>query len=210
MKKGALFLLGFLLMSFDDGSNYLQKLPLYTHDSYFKEKVYAEKDWKSFYAMQEPQQAVSPTSFDMHLMNAAFFFATNKLRQQKHLKQLAYMPGLRDAAVLHTNEMVERNFFDHYNSRNRKYYSPEKRMELFGIKGQAGAENCDYTYLEIEKGTSYLQLAEEIVDDLYKSPPHKKNMMNKLYNRLGCAVLFEKKPKDGAWYCKATQDFAEF
>ncbi|MFN8285915.1 MAG: CAP domain-containing protein [Chitinophagales bacterium] len=208
MKKILSLILLIPLLAFDDGESYLQKVASYTKDSYFKEEVYKEKDWKAFYKMPEANAAVDPKTYDMHLLSAAFFYATNKLRQEKRLPVFSYLPALRDAAVLHTNEMIERNFFDHYNTRNRKYYSPDKRMKLFGVESDAGAENCDFNYLELNKGITYIQLAEEIVKDLYKSPPHKKNMMNKAYTKMGCAVLFEKKEKDGAWYCKATQDFS--
>ncbi len=208
MKKILALLFALSLLAFDDGEDYLQKVPLYVKESYFKEKVYAEQDWRSFYKLPEPNTALDPKNYDLHLINAAFFYATNKLREEKRLPVFKYLPGLRDAAVLHTNEMVERNFFDHYNSRNRKYYSPDKRMKLFGIESDAGAENCDYNYLEPDAGTTYIQLAEDVVRDLFKSPPHKKNMMNKAYTRLGCALMFEKKEKEGAWYCKATQDFS--
>lgn len=191
----------------DGGDDYLQKIGLYTSDSYYKQKVYAEKDRSAFYNLSDLNKIVDPEDYDMHLLNAAMFYATNKQRAAKGVSELKFSPALRDAAVLHTHQMVEKNFFDHFNSKTRKYYSPEKRFKLFGLEPPASAENIDYTYLQEEGSTTYLQLAEAIVKDLYDSPAHRKNMLSKAYNSLGCAVVFEHSKHDGNWYCKATQDF---
>lgn len=190
------------------GDNYLEKVSLYQKESYYKQKVYAEKDRAAFYALADVNKVIDPQDYDMHLLNAALFYATNKQRAAKGAGELRFSPALRDAAVLHTDQMVEKNFFDHFNAKNRKYYSPEKRFKLFGLEPPASAENIDYTYLEEEGSTTYLQLAEAIVKDLYDSPAHRKNMLSKAYNSLGCAVVFEHSERDGNWYCKATQDFA--
>lgn len=189
------------------GDDYLSKVALYQTDSYYKQKVYAEKDRAAFYNHSDLNKPVDPQNYDLHLLNAAMFYATNKQRAAKGVPELKYNAALRDAAVLHTHQMIEKNFFDHFNSKNRKYYSPEKRFKLFGLEPPASAENIDYTYLEEEGSTTYLQLAEAIVKDLYDSPAHRKNMLSKAYNSLGCAVMFEQKERDGNWYCKATQDF---
>lgn len=189
------------------GDDYLSKVALYQTDSYYKQKVYAEKDRAAFYNLSDLNKPVDPQNYDLHLLNAAMFYATNKQRAAKGVPELKYNAALRDAATLHTHQMIEKNFFDHLNSKNRKYYSPEKRFKLFGLEPPASAENIDYTYLEEEGSTTYLQLAEAIVKDLYDSPAHRKNMLSKVYNSLGCAVMFEQKERDGNWYCKATQDF---
>ena len=72
-----LLLLVFNLM-FAGGEKFLNDIPLYQKESYFKLKVYAEHDWNSFYVLKEANQVVDPNNYDLHLLNAAVFFATNK------------------------------------------------------------------------------------------------------------------------------------
>lgn len=211
MKKLVILIGAFSLLSFTNeaGTAYLQKIPAYQSESYFKNQVYQEKDLKAFYAMEEANKQFDPNNYDMHLLNAAFFYATNKLREEKKLPQFKYHEGLRDAAVIHTNEMVVKNFFDHFNKRDRKFYSPDDRIKMFVTNLKATAENCNEDFMGPAENLSYIQVAERNVKSLYNSPPHKANMLNKAYVYLGCAAIFEPKMrKTGAYYVKATQDFA--
>src|SRR4051794_13492167 len=106
-----------LLFLIADGDSFLKDIPLYQKDSYFKQKVYAEHDWKSFFQLKEANQIIDPDNYDLHLLNAAVFFATNKLRDEKKLKQLKFSNALRDAAVVHTQQMIDKKFFNHFNNR---------------------------------------------------------------------------------------------
>ena len=136
------------------------------------------------------------------------FFATNKIRESKGLRSLKFTPELRDAAVLHTDQMIEKNFFDHYNNRSPLLRTPDQRIKLFRVRSNAIAENIDYNNMPLKGKTTYIQLAEKIVDELYHSPPHRKNMLGKEYSFLGCAAIFEARDKQGVRYIKTTQDFA--
>ena len=207
MKKHLLILLLIPLFAFDAGENYLAKIPLYQKESYFKQQVFAEHNWKSFYKLKEAQAIINPNNYDLHLLNAAVYYATNKLRESKGLKTLQFSPQLRDAAVVHTNQMIEKNFFNHFNNLTPALRSPDQRIKLFGIGTTAMAENIDYNYILLNGKKTYLQVADEIVDDFYHSPPHKKNMMSKEFTHLGAAAIFETRSKQGAMYFKATQDF---
>lgn len=198
-----------VLLSAADGNKYLDEIPLYGKISYYKEGVYNDHDYKSFYALKEANAVVNPADYDMHLLGAAVFYATNKLRTEKKLKPLKYSAALRDAAAVHTWQMVSKNFFSHYNNKNRKIQAPDQRLTLFGIPQTAIGENCDLNSMFTSDDKTYIQLAEEIVDNLYHSPEHKKIMLSKDYNALGCSAIFESQPKKGAWYCKTTQDFAK-
>ena len=196
------------LLSFDTGNGYLEKIPSYQKDSYYKQKVFVERSWKSFYQLKDAQAFVDPEHYDLHLLNAALYFATNKLRENKGGKVLKYSPQLRDAAMVHTSQMIERNFFDHYNRLNPALRSPEQRIKLFGLNSNAMAENVDYTYIPVNGNTTYLQVADKIVDNFFHSPPHRKNMLGKEFTHIGCAAMFETKDKQGVRYIKATQDFS--
>lgn len=210
MKSFLIAILLLPLLAMQSGNAYLDKIPQYYTESYFKEKVYAEKDWKSFSEMQEAKQVIDPKNYDMHLLNAAVLFAGNKLREEKKLKQLKYSSALRDAALIHTHEMVTRKFFDHYNRKDRKLYSPQQRIQMFIANPAAIAENCDENFIAPGEKVSYWQMGERIIKHLYGSPPHKENMLSKNYDYVGWGVIFESQPrKGGAYFLKATQDFSK-
>ena len=193
---------------YSGGEKFLNEIPLYQQESYFKQKVYAEHDYKSFYTLKEPNQIVNPDKYDLHLLNAAVFFATNKLREEKKLKPLKFSAELRNAAVVHTQQMIEKKFFNHINNRAPKLRNPDDRIKLYGVETNAAGENIDLNNISMPSSTTYLQVAEKIVDDFYHSPEHRKTMLSKSYSYLGCAAMFEEKDKDGVRYFKATQDFS--
>lgn len=210
MKTWLLFILVIPLLALQSGNAYLDKIELYNKESYYKEKVYAEKDWKTFSQSDDAKQVLNPRNYDIHLLNAAVTFAGNKLREEKKLKQLKFSAALRDAALIHTYEMVTRKFFDHYNRKDRKLYSPAQRIQMFIQNPVAIAENCDENFIIPGEAISYWQMGERIIKHLYGSPPHKENMLSKSYDYVGWGVVFESQPrKNGAFYLKATQDFSK-
>jgi uncharacterized protein YkwD len=208
LRKILFFLVLIPLTAFDSGERYLDKIELYQKDSYFKQKVYSEHNWKSFSQLKEAQAIVHPNKYDFHLLSAAIFFATNKMRESKKVKALQFSSPLRDAATLHTSQMIEKNFFDHFNRLNPAFRTPDQRLGLFGIKSTGMAENVDYNFIPVNGNTTYLQLAQKIVQDFYDSPPHRKNMLNKDMTHLGCAAIFEVRDKQSVRYLKVTQDFS--
>lgn len=201
-------LLLFLFLGSGNAEKFLNDVPLYSNESYFKEKVYAEHDWKSFMQLKDANEIVNPDNYDLHLLNASVFFSTNKLRDKKNMKQFRYSSTLRNAAIVHSYQMVEKNFFDHFNKRSIPLRSPDNRIQLFGTLASTAGENIDYTHIVLPSQTTYAQLGELLVDDWFHSAPHKKNMLSKNFGALGCGAFFETKNKDGVRYVKATQDFS--
>ena len=190
------------------GAEFLEGIALYQKDSYYKDKVYADHDWKSFYALKDANQVVNPDNYDMHLLNAAVFYATNKVRAAKKLPELKYNAGLRDAAVVHSQQMVDKKFFDHYINKTRKLRNPADRISMFGSPdARAMSENIDYNNIPMPSKTTYLQLADLLVDDWMHSAPHRKTMLSKGFSHIGCAAVFEPTNKSGYRYIKATQDY---
>src|SRR4051812_5439152 len=112
MIKTLLLLIAVMLNA--GGDAFLQEIVLYQKDSFYKEKVYAKHDHNSFAQLKEANAIIDPNDYDLHLLNAAIFYATNKVREQKHLPLLKFSPQLRDAAVVHSQQMVDKKFFDHY------------------------------------------------------------------------------------------------
>lgn len=206
MKIFLLFLFPFLFIA--SGEEFLKAIPAYQKDSYFKQKVYAEHYWKSFYQLKEANAVVDPDNCDLHLLNAAIYFSTNKLREENLRSTLAFSAELRDAAVVHSYQMVEKKFFSHTNSKTLKLRLPDERMRMFGAQFKTCAENIDWNNIPMPSNTTYLQLADKLVDAWFHSAPHKKTMLSKQLSHMGCAAVFEAKDKGGARYIKATQDFS--
>jgi uncharacterized protein YkwD len=188
--------------------SYLQKVPGYYTESYYKQKVYEENTFKTFYASEAAKVKIDVKNYDLHLMNACLFFATAKIRNDKGLKETKFNSGLRDAAVVHSQQMITKKFFDHFNKADGKLRTPDQRMELVGITNTYKGENIDYTYIDLNKSETYLQVAERVVVDFMNSPPHKKTMLDKNYNSLGTGIILESTNNGYYHYLKATQDFA--
>ena len=180
---------------------------MYLKDSYFKTQVYAEHDWKSFYQMHEANTVIDADRYDIHLVNAAIFYATNKLREKHGLPALKYSKPLTDAAMAHSQQMLEKNFFNHLNTYVGDLKTPEIRVKLFGGTFAGVGENIDYSNIDNAGKTTFIDLGEKIVDAYYHSAPHKKNMLSNYYTFIGCAGIFEKRDKGGFRYIKSTQDY---
>jgi uncharacterized protein YkwD len=205
--KAVLLFLSSLFFT-DSGQKYLSQIPSYQRDSYFKEEVYAEHSWQSFYQLKEINSIIQPDDADLHLLNAAVYFATNKLRAEKKLPVLKFHAGLRDAAFIHSQQMIEKNFFNHINHSSLKLRAPDGRIKLFVTGFRGLGENIDWNSIAIPSDVSYVQLADKLVDAWYHSPPHRKTMLSKQFSHLGCAAMFETRNKNGIRYVKATQDFS--
>ncbi len=201
-------ILASILLLLSSGNDYLQEVPRFNVDSYYKAQVYIDHTYKSFFELQEVNQPINPQNYDQHLLNASLFFATNRMRDKKHIQCLQFADGLRNSAMVHSYQMVQKKFFDHYNHKVRDLRTPDNRIEIFLSNSTATAENIDYNHIPFPGNTTYAQVAEVIADDFLHSSQHKKIMLNKNYNQLGCAVFFEYKPNDGVIYFKATQNFA--
>jgi uncharacterized protein YkwD len=205
MKLFAVFLVSFLWLPINP-EVYLSKIDGFATKSFFKAEVYAKHDWQSFEKLPEPNELVQIDKFDVHLMNASLFFASNKIRQSKKVAPLAYSESLRNAALVHSNEMVERQFYSHINSKNIELRAPDGRMKMFGISNVLMAENI-HRFPFVPNETTYLALAQNIMDDFYKSEGHRQNLMNKNFTHTGCAALWEFSTREKYHFAKVTQCF---
>ncbi len=199
------------LSSAQEAKKYLDEIGKYNEVSGFEDSRYNSMTWQQFYKLEEANEIVDPANYDFDLMNAAVFFAINKYRESKGLSELKFNTNLRDAAAIHSAEMVNRNFFAHenpYNAELKKFYN---RIEISGFKGGFSAENISQEYQDLHNPKSYIQLAEEMIHTLSLSKPHNANMLDKNYTYLGCALLFDKKSTgNDVWYYRSTQDFGGF
>ncbi len=207
--KTVLFCLIILALP-DSGEKFLREIALFQKESYFKQKVYDEHNWKSFAKLKEANEAIHTSNYDMHLLNAAVFFSTNKWREERKLKPLTFSAELRNVAVIHTHQMIEKKFLSHYNNRTPKLRLPENRIRLFIPKPKSTGENITTSSMVELSPLTYLQLADKITEAWMNSPPHKKTMLSNDFSHLGCAAMFETKKTGFVWYVKATQNFCSY
>lgn len=195
------------------------------------EDIYTIISTDNFQDYSPFQEYIDFDNINYPLLNAAIFFETNRVRLKKRLSELSYHKSLEKSSTLHSKQMVEEDFFDHYNKKNRKYYSPKERVALQGVKNPYPAENIaeefglqyksgDNIYM-ISKGNfsyksdgdliphhTYLSFAEALVDSWMHSPPHKANILSKDAISLGCGCwYFEKTTFNSMPVFKATQNF---
>jgi uncharacterized protein YkwD len=196
-----------------------------------EKSIYNKYDLSNFEDSPELNQTIDFDNINFHYLHAAVFFETNRIRVKRGLKELDYSPELEEAAQLHSEEMVKDDFFSHYNKKTKKYYSPQERVALTGIKNAYPAENIaeefglqyhsgDNVYV-LEPGKfsyqsggtpipphTYLSLAQAVVDSWMHSPPHKKNIISKDAIALGCGAAFDVNTKFNSMpYFKITQNF---
>ncbi|MGM9550924.1 MAG: stalk domain-containing protein, partial [Clostridia bacterium] len=101
----------------------------------------------------------------------------NKFRTEVGLTPLEWDDALADVARMHSEDMVERGFFDHYNPDG---YSPFDRMEKYGISYMSAGEN-------IAAGQT---TAESVMNSWMNSPGHYANIMNTSYKKMGVGIAY--------------------
>ena len=185
-------------------NKWLKKEAAYGKYSYYKMQVYDEQSMASFYKLEAIRQAVEPDSLDIHLLNACLFYATNKLRALNNLTPFIIDEQLKNASATHSFQMAQHHFFDHTNMYESSLRTPEKRLSTFGIQYSYEGENCHRVYIS-EVEMTYIELAQQVIQSLYNSAPHRANMLNKKFKYGACAVKKEKKDSD--LYLIVTQNF---
>ncbi len=146
------------------------------------------------------KQELIEKDIDIPLLDAAIFFATNEIREKKHLSIMKYHKCCEIAAYNHSKRMVEKKFFSHTNKKERKRRTPNDRAKLAGIESpSAWAENIAYNYFD--EGDTYLDMADKLLDQWMNSPGHNKNIVDKTNIYIGSGIY----PKGE--YIYATQFF---
>ena len=186
---------------------YLADIQKYNESSVFEDERYKGLTWQAFYALDEAQEFVDPMNFDYDLMNAALFFAVNKYRTARGASALAFEPRLRDAASIHTDQMVKKKFFAHENPYNTQLRALNNRVELSGFFGQHIAENIARMFVDMNTPETYTQVAGKVILYLSRSKEHNINMLDNRNKLLGCSLLFDGTGNDGYFYFRTTHDF---
>ncbi|MCW3126924.1 MAG: hypothetical protein JWO03_2582, partial [Bacteroidetes bacterium] len=207
MKKVTIILLMLCAApAFAQADKYLAQIRKYNEKSSFEDARYKGMDWQHFYKLDEANDLVDPNNYDFDLMNAAVLFAVNKYRASKGVAPLKFEPRLRDAASIHSDQMVKRNFFDHVNRYDKAIAMPNNRTEMCKFAGERIAENLARSYVDPDKPMTYTQVADMVVKELSGSYDHNQHMIDPSLDKIGCGLIFENKPFNGMNYFRLTQD----
>ncbi|MFN3529686.1 MAG: CAP domain-containing protein [Bacteroidia bacterium] len=187
----------------------------------FNENWYTELSVDSFFNTEAAQTLIDIEKPDIALLNAAIFFATNEARQKRNLPLLVYDEILEKAAEFHSNEMVEKRFFNHVNKTDKENRTFEMRIRNKGGEFTAAGENIlemppfktgpkgeydvsknpdgSFSFLQVNNGKplkvlTYGDFARAAVKIWMKSPDHKANIMSKNFTHLGCGTALEDNP----------------
>lgn len=208
MKKlTVIFLLLSALAAQAQADKYLAQIPKYNEKSIFEDERYKGMDWQHFYKLDEANELVDPNNYDFDLMNAAVLFAVNKYRASRGVAALKFEPRLRDAASIHSDQMVRHNFFDHVNRYDRAVAMPNNRTEMCKFVGERIAENLARSYVDPDKPMTYTQVADMVVKQLSGSSEHNQHMIDPSLDKIGCGLIFESRTTNGMNYFRLTQDF---
>lgn len=215
MKTGILIISSLLILS--GASSGQNKYYKYTLDNFRDSKIF--------------QETIEPENLDFERLNALVFYLTNEVRKENGLSVLEYKSKLEESAMIHSKSMVEHDFFDHENGKEKKYRTPKDRAKAVGISNPYIAENIiesfvlDYTTgVSVYPGgpgvfrltpdgdpirpRSYLELGESMLTDWMNSAHHKSNILHSQALELGCGTaLFYKKDFNYMPTVVATQNF---
>lgn len=82
-------------------------------DTVWNASDYEFHDHTSFFSLDIVHQTIDLTDVNYALLQAAIFFRTNEIREQHDLHALQYSENVEQAALNHSNDMVEHDFFSH-------------------------------------------------------------------------------------------------
>ena len=187
-------------------------LNLCAQDSYHK--YYTSNISADFLSDENLKNRIDLINFDLHFLNAALFHLTNIERSNADLPKFGFYDNLYKSAALHSESMIEYDYFDHVNRIKKKWRTPKDRILYFDSSYQSLAENIlennlleyegevlkyrtvknsDGTlrYLslngqEIKYGT-YLFIAKRLILQWMNSIPHRSNILNQDMHLLGCS-----------------------
>ncbi len=181
----------------------------------FPDSLYARYNWAFFSLMiDEVHDTLDWYHPDIGLLNAALFYATDRVRVKRGLAPLVFSASLRGMALFHAYEMLKHKFVGHDNPYNQTFANIERRSNFFEANAQS--ENVASTFLIAYKDNTrfyriknedyydffsiddqpirrhtYWSFATSIVHNFLHSAPHKKNMLDHRHRRLGCGVAIE-------------------
>ena len=182
----------------------------------WKDEYYQKLNNENFRDFNLFKKELNPKKVDYKLINAAVFYVSNEARIERGLSEVKFDPNLEIMAWNHSKEMAKKDFFDHYNPKDKKRKNPDQRAKLAGIENPSIGENISASGGRLF--ANYLELADHLVDGWIDSPPHRKTLYSKGAVQLGCGVYFfdglwqknKEVFKQGRGFWLATQNFQLF
>lgn len=156
---------------------------------------------------------------NIKILQDAILQSINKFRIKNNRKILVWSDSLYRPAKFHLDNMNNSKFFDHNDPKDKNYPDLEKRILKYSNKFRCASENLiqyypfkfngktiEYTTVKVKNRYQYLnpvtskklevltykQFADKIVENWSKSPPHRQNMMNTKFIKIGVAIFFPK------------------
>jgi uncharacterized protein YkwD len=172
-------------------------------------------DFMSQVAVNQPIDARNPSNV---LIDAALFHATNEQRIKYNLPAFSYNFLVHKAAIGHSEDMIEQDFYNHVNPYTRRKL--EDRIISYTIEFKRMAENIaqhdlietgknpnycfqfpkgdnDFIYRDCQtkqplQMMTYAKFARNVVNAWMNSPHHRDNIMDVRYKAMACSAKFSK------------------
>jgi uncharacterized protein YkwD len=171
-------------------------------DAYY----YTSYSLNSFKQLPAVHQKIAGSKFNYRLMDAALFFRTNEERIRYNLPEFYFSIALEKAALGHSIDMVQQNFYSHQSPVPGKEDMTD-RIRRVGVDFMACAENI---YNFNDEDPTYWSLASKLVEGWMNSSGHRRNILNPNLKYLGCGAWPYSNPEWPAYmWFKSTQDFSD-
>ena len=182
------------------------------------EKYYISDVSADFLLDDNLNNRINLLNIDMHFLNAAVFHLTNIERSNADLPLFGFYDNLYKSAALHSESMIDYDYFDHVNRIQRKWRTPKDRILYFDSSYRSLAENIlennllehegeilKYRTVKSSDGTllyldlngneikygSYFYIAKRLVLQWMNSPPHRANILDVNMRLLGCSCAID-------------------
>ena len=176
------------------------------------------------------QRAINPNSPNLETFSASVRYYANVERCKNKLPPFVADTGLMNAATVHSTYMANAQSLSH-KSNVRGYRNLKERMRSSNVSMRAAGENigqnflfvlggksislasrgqCKFTYSDTGAAVpqhSYASLAAEMVRSWMASSQHRKNMMNRRFDRMEASFGF-RADASTCGYIYASQNFA--
>lgn len=167
-----------------------------------------------FQNLNKTQQPLNPDNLNVVLLENTLTYRTNLIRQNYHISMFISDNKLRTTARSHSKEMVRLKYLSHQspNAKNRNLMDRLKNAGLFlgntyigeniGVDYFLGIAGVPFykkkskgkiQYINSKTGKpiryhTYLEFAQRMLENWMKSPGHRKNILNKDFERIGIGI----------------------
>jgi uncharacterized protein YkwD len=189
-----------------------------------------------FMKLSEVNKPIDARNPNNSLLDAALFHLTNEQRILNNLPKFKYSYSLHKATTVHSEAMINEDFYSHDNPFNAAIQKMIDRIFLNSHEFREMAENIaqhdilggnddkycfeiprnnqDYVFLSCDTKKpipmrTYAELARSVVNGWMNSPHHRENILNPRLKSLACSGRISKNPfkTKRSPFARLTQDF---